>query len=173
MGDPTQYIGKKMVSFSYPTPNQNQAILKAGLITEEINCYILEVVKEFYSLPKHPYSEILIPAIVRVLGYSSTSLLTWYDLQSQVLPNTTLLNCLKTEKDFVFQTINCFQQKANELGTTGIVDNIFQAVMWKFVNSRKVFVEKGNLEIDHWAAVFVSSHTAVVADNSIYSLNSY
>ncbi|MGL4757960.1 MAG: hypothetical protein ACRCXZ_01375, partial [Patescibacteria group bacterium] len=32
---------------------------------------------------------------------------------------------------------------------------------------------KGNLEIDHWAAVFVSSHTVVVADNSIYSLNSY
>jgi hypothetical protein len=156
------------VNISYPTIDIKAALKASRSIKDEIDRINYMFVKRWFDIKDHPANYILIPTVVDVLGYSTCSFMTTYDL-SRV---ATISEEGKCSNQYEVLMQNKEQVRHIEETIKGSINGLWQATMYEYVHCRNVTVVPDNSEVDHWAVIYFGTRNVVVASNSIFNLSS-
>jgi hypothetical protein len=154
------------INITYPTVNRADALNNSRVIKDEINAIHLTHVRQWFNIPDHALNDLLIPAVINIIGYSTCSFITAYDLDRIVMVGN------KSQSLFEILMDNQDQVRHIESVLKPSIIGLWQATMYQFVRNRNVMVVGDNSEVDHWAAIYFGPHNIVVAANSIFNLGS-
>jgi hypothetical protein len=157
-----------LVNISYPAIDRNKALEASRTIKDEISRINYHFVKKWFDIAEHPLNYILIPTVMDVLGYSTCSFMTSYDLTRMA----TVSEEGKSLNNYDVLMQNQEQVRHIEETIKGSIIGLWQATMFEFVHRRNVVVVPDNSEVDHWAVIYFGCQNVVVASNSIFNLTS-